>query len=182
MFTMVQTNAFKSSIWKVFEIFVDEPLKIHYVKEIARKINLAPTSIKKHLENLEKEEIIIRKMGERFNGYISNRDYEKFLFYKQIFNKIKIKESGLIDYLINLIHPKTIVLYGSYDKGEDVEESDIDLIIISNVKKNLKLEKYEKILKRKIHLILENNINKLNKNLKLEIINGNVLQGYLKNE
>ena len=135
MFSMLQTNILKSSVWKVFEIFVDEPLKIHYVKEITRRINLAPTSVKKHLENLGKENILKRKMGDRFNGYISNRDHEKFIFYKQVFNKIKIKESGLIDYLINLIHPKTIVLYGSYNKGEDIEKSDIDLIIISNVKK-----------------------------------------------
>ena len=181
MYMMEQISIFKSSLWKVFEIFVDEPLKIHFIKEISRKINLAPTSVKKHIQDLEKENIITRKKGERFYGYISNRDDDNFLFYKKIFNLIKIKESGLIKYLINLLYPKTLILYGSYFRGEDINESDIDLLIISNKKKDFNLEKFEKILKRKIHIIIEKDINKLNNNLKLEIINGIVLYGYLKN-
>ena len=42
---------------------------------------------------------------------------------------MKIKESGLTDYLINSIYPLTIILYGSFFRGEDVKDSDIDLII-----------------------------------------------------
>ena len=182
MYTMEQKSIFKSSVWKVFEVFVDEPLKIHYVKEISRKINLAPTSVKKHLKDLEKQEIMVKKKGERFEGYIANRDNDEFLFYKKIFNLIKIKESGLVDYLIRLLFPKAIVLYGSYLNGEDVEESDIDLLIISKVKKSLELNKFEKLLNRKIHIIIEEDFKKLPDNLQSEIINGHVLVGYLKNE
>lgn len=52
MYIMEQKSILKSSIWKVFEIFVDEPLKINYIKEISRKIKLAPTSVKKHIEKI----------------------------------------------------------------------------------------------------------------------------------
>jgi predicted nucleotidyltransferase len=177
---MEQKSIFKSSIWKVFEIFVDEPLKIHYVKEISRKINLAPTSVKKHLTGLENHRIVLRKKGERFEGYAANRDESEFLFYKKMFNIIKIKESGLLDNLVSSLYPNAIVLYGSYSRGEDVEGSDIDLMIISKSKKNIPVEKYEKVLRRKVHIILEENLNKLNANLKLEVINGIILYGYLK--
>ena len=182
MFIMEQKSIFKTSIWKVFERFVDNPLKIHYVKGISRKINLAPTSVKKHLEDLEKNNILIRKKGERFIGFIANRESDDFIFYKRIFNLIKIKESGLIDYLVKSIYPKTIVLYGSYLKGEDVDESDIDLLVITKTKKNLNFDRFEKKLERKIHVIYDKNLKRLNEELKLEVMNGLVLYGYMKYE
>ena len=179
---MEQICLFNQSIWKVFEVFVDEPLKIHYIKEISRKINLAPTSVKKYLLDMEKQKILMKKTGERFEGYIANRDGETFLFSKKIFNIVKLNSSGIINYIIENIHPKSIVLYGSYFRGEDVNESDIDLFILSNVRKNFDLDKFEKLLKRKIHIIIENNFKKINPNLQMEIINGQILFGYLKNE
>ncbi len=182
MFIMKQKSILKSSIWKVFEVFIDEPLRIHYIKEISRKINLAPTSIKKHIKDLENQKLITTKKGERFRGYIANRENTSFLFYKKIFNLMKIKESDLIDYLITSLYPKTIILYGSFFRGEDVKESDIDLLIISKTKKRLELKKFEKILNRKIHIIIKEKLKKLPENLQLEIINGEVLYGYLKNE
>jgi len=177
---MEQKSIFKSSIWKVFEVFVDEPLKIHYIKEISRKINLAPTSVKKHVQNLENSQIIRKEKGERFEGYKANRESENFTFYKKIFNLIKIKESELIEDLVRSFYPKAIILYGSYARGEDVKESDIDLLIISKKGKLKDYKKFEKILKRNIHIIIEENINRLHKNLRLEISNGLILYGYKK--
>lgn len=178
---MEQKCIFKCSIWKVFEVFVDEPLKMHYIKEISGKIKLAPTSVKNHLSELEKENLITKEKGERFYGFIANRENNDFLFYKRIFNIMKIKESGLLEFLIKSIYPQTIILYGSYLSGEDVEKSDIDLLIISKVKKRIETEKFERILKRNIHIITESDIKKLPKELKSEVVNGLVLYGYLKN-
>ena len=90
-----------------------------------------------------------------------------------------IKESGLLNYLIESIYPKSITLYGSYMRGEDVETSDIDLFIISLSKKRLELDKFEKILKRRIHIIIEKDFKNIKEELKSEIVNGIVLYGYL---
>lgn len=182
MFIMEQKCILKESLWKVFDIFVEEPLRIHYVKEISRKINLAPTSVKKHVQKLKKQNLITEKQGERFLGYVANRENENFLFYKKISNIIKIKESGLLDFLASSLYPQAIVLYGSYLRGEDIEDSDIDLFISSKSQKILEIEKFEKILKRKIHILIEKDIKKLASELKSEIINGLVLYGYLKTE
>ena len=149
MYIMVQ----KCSNEKVFEVFADEPTRIHYIKEISKKINLAHTSVKIHLEKLKKDELILKKKGDIFEGYISNRDNEDFLFYKKISNLKKIKESGLLKYLIDNFYPKAIILYGSYLKGEDIESSDIDLCIIFKSKSKIDVSKFEKRLKRKIHIL-----------------------------
>lgn len=185
MFTMEHKSIYKnilgSSLWNVFRVFAEEPLKIHYVKEIARKIELAPTSVKKHLDYLQKQELIFKKKGERFFGFIANRDGKIFLSYKQMFNILAIKESGFLDFLIDSLYPNTIILYGSYLKGEDIGTSDIDILIISKAKKKLITNKFERILKRGIHIIIENSLKKLPSELQSEIINGFVLYGYLKN-
>ena len=177
MFTMEH----KSSLGKVFDVFVTEPLRTHYVKEIAKKIYLAPTSVKIHLGYLLMQNLIMKKKGERFFGFVANRDNSNFLFYKRMYNIIKLKESGLLDFLINSFYPRAIVVYGSYIRGEDVETSDIDLFIITKVKKRLILEKFEEILKRRVHIIVEDSLKKLSPELKMEVINGFVLYGYLKN-
>lgn len=176
MFIMKQ----KCSNEKVFKIFVDEPLMIHYIKEISNKINLAPTSVKIHLKNLEKQNLITKKKGERFTGFVANRDNQDYLFYKKLVNISNIKECGLLDFLINSLYPEAIILYGSYFRGEDIEQSDIDIMIITKNKKKIRTEKFENILKREIHLMVEKDINKLPEELKLEVINGFVLYGYLK--
>ncbi|PIN90647.1 hypothetical protein COU57_02995 [Candidatus Pacearchaeota archaeon CG10_big_fil_rev_8_21_14_0_10_32_14] len=181
MYIMVYKNNLKSSVWKVFEIFVDEPLTIHYVKEISRRISLSPPSVRKHVGDLENQNLIMKKKGERFIGFIANRDNESFIFFKKMFNMMKLKESEVVEFISNSMHPQAIVLYGSYAKGEDVEKSDIDIFILSKIKKNLDFGKYENLLKRKIHIINEERLNKLQKNLEYEIINGIVLKGYLKN-
>ena len=176
MFIMVQ----KSSQEKVFNIFVEEPSKIHYVKEISKKINLAPTSVKNHLIRLEKQNLIHKEKGERFNGFIANRDNEGFLFYKKIANIKNLRESKLLQFLVESIYPDSIILYGSYLRGEDVESSDIDFIIFTKKGKKLNVKKFEKILKRRVHIMIEKSLDSLPNELKKEVINGSTLYGYLK--
>jgi predicted nucleotidyltransferase len=74
--------------------------------------------------------------------------------------------------------PGCIVLFGSYLRGEDTEESDIDLFVEAD-KKEIRLERFEGLLKRKIELHFRRDFGKISKELKNNIINGLVMQGYL---
>ena len=75
--------------------------------------------------------------------------------------------------------PDAIILFGSAAKGEDLKESDIDLFVLAEEKK-LDLQKYEKLLGRKINILAEESFSKLSKELRNNIINGIILYGYLK--
>ena len=141
----------KCSLWNVAVIFFIEPTKVHYIKEISKRISLAPTSVKKHILELVKEGFIEKTDKEIFKGYLAKRDNQEFIFNKKISNLISLNSSGLIDFLKEH-YPKSIILFGSYNKGEDIETSDIDIFIDSK-KFKPNLEKFEKILKRNIHLI-----------------------------
>jgi len=164
----------KGSQLQVLEVFFKEPTRIHFIKEISRKINLAPTSVRIAIKELLKEDLIKGKEASPFNGFISNRENENFIFYKKVYNLYILKQ--LSDFLISNFYPKLIVLYGSYSLGEDIETSDID-IFISGKRKEIKLDKFEKLLERNIHLLFSDNINKLDDNIIKKIHNGIVLYG-----
>lgn len=55
--------------------------------------------------------------------------------------------------MVNKYSNPVIILFGSYAKGEDIENSDIDLYIQTPSKKELRTEKFEKLLKRKVQFL-----------------------------
>jgi predicted nucleotidyltransferase len=170
----------KSSIDKTAEIFFLSPTKKHYLMDISRKTGLAHTSVKANLEILTKKGFIIEsieKRGERkFPLYHANLDNKSFRKYKTIHNFMSISE--LIEYIQEKSMPKSIVLFGSYQRGEDTEDSDIDLFIECK-KEEFDLKPFEKKLERKIQLHFNENFKKYPIELKNNIINGIVLSGYL---
>jgi len=73
---------------------------------------------------------------------------------KIAFSIKKIEESGLIEYLIkNVPAIHSIILFGSMARGEDDENSDVDLLVIGQRKK-LDLSKFEKKVGREIRAIV----------------------------
>ena len=85
--------------------------------------------------------------------------------------------SGLSDYLEKELAGSTVILFGSYSKGEDTNTSDIDIAVIERKDKMLELEKYEKILNRKINVNFYDSWKKIHENLKNNILNGIILHG-----
>src|SRR3989344_8422532 len=166
----------KDNIYKVLELFFDDPLPEgigFQLREISRKIKLAPKSVKLYLEELEKENLIIKKEHRihKYPIYYANRDNDYFKFLKRLNIIRRIKESGLLDYLDETCMPDAIVLFGSASKGEDRKDSDIDLYLQCK-EKELGLKKYENSLKRKINIFFEPDFDKLSDELKKNIING----------
>ena len=172
----------KSSIMKTAEIFFSEPTRAHYLIEASEKSGLAHTSTKKNLQQLKRLSIIkefLEKRGKRnfpmFKANIESREYKK---YKRINNILQVEESGLADFLKEKLMPKSIVLFGSYSKGDDIEDSDID-IFVECKKEYIDTNKFEKILNRKIELHFNEDFKKYPKELKNNILNGLILRGYL---
>lgn len=157
MYIMVQ----KCSYYNVLDVFFKEPTSIHFIKEISRKIMLAPTSVRNIIKELLNEEMILEKKSSPFDGFAANRENEKFIFSKRAFNFLSLYE--LREYIKNQIYPRALVLFGSYSIGEDVESSDIDLAVITNVKKELDLNRFEKSLNRKINLLFVKDLKDLDK-------------------
>jgi predicted nucleotidyltransferase len=172
---------FKKSIkLKIKEYFFVNPNSKHRVRELERILKLPLPSVIKYCKDLEKEKILqIISIG-NVNFYTANQNNENYILEKKLFNLKQIFDSGLIDYLkIELSNPP-IILFGSYSKGEDIENSDIDIYIQTISKKEIKFEKFEKYLKRNIQIIKFKSLKEIsNKNLANNIINGIILNNYI---
>lgn len=174
----------KDNRYKILRVFFEDPSPIgigYQLREISRKVAVAPPSVKNYLNELEKNKLI-KKIKHRIYNYpvyYANIENEEFKFLKKIDMIIKIKESGLIDHISESCMPDVIILFGSASKGEDLKESDIDLFVLSN-KEKMNLLQFEKKLNKKINVFFSNDFNNLSKELKNNIINGVILKGYLK--
>ena len=169
-------------MFKIAEIFFINPTRQHYLMDISRRINLAHTSVKKNLDKLVKLGLIIKliesKGGRKFPIYKANLQSRSFKKYKVIYNLSSILESNITEFIEEKLAPKSIILFGSYQRGEDIEDSDID-IFVECKKEKLNLGKFEKKLGRKIELHFKENFSSYPAELKNNIINGTMLSGYL---
>jgi len=89
-----------------------------------------------------------------------------------------ILDSGVTRFIEEKLIPKSIVIFGSYQRGEDTEDSDID-IFVECKEEELNLDKFERKLNRNIQLHFKENFNLYPKELKNNIMNGIVVGGFL---
>ena len=167
------------SRFKVLNVFFDFPRRNFQIREISKIIGLAFPSVIAHLNALVKDSFIVREKKGTYFSYRANRDNEMIKLYKKIFLVVRLKECGLVDYIYDLCMPDSIILFGSASRGEDIEESDIDIFVQAKEKK-MSMEKYEKLLNRKIVLFFKEDFSKLSNELKNNVLNGALLRGYLK--
>lgn len=148
-------------------------------RQIALALNVSPTAVGKAIPLLKKEKLISLTKEEGDNRNIVNLNKENpFVFYlKRTENLKMLYESGLVSFLSENFGLTTIILFGSYSLGEDIESSDIDIAIIGSKEKKLDLKKFEEILQRKIILNFYNNLKEIESNLKSNILNGITLRG-----
>ena len=165
---------------KIKEHFFMNPTKKMRVRQIERELKLPLPSVIRYCKELESEEILRKETISGISTYSADRVSKKFLIAKRLFNIKSIFESGLRDYMIKEYFNPVIVLFGSYSKGEDTEESDIDLYVETPKKHEFKLQKFEKVLKRRIQVFNYRNIKEIpNRHLSNNIINGITINNFL---
>ena len=169
----------KYNTYRVLQEFFDQPRRNFHMREISRALHLGQPSVIKHLNTLLHENLIIKEKKGLYPTYKAHQENDYFKLLKKQNIILRITTSGIIDYINQKIQPNCIVLFGSAARGEDIETSDIDIFIQAQ-EKTLSLEQYEKNLKRKINPFFESNLKHLNKELLNNLINGQIINGYLK--
>jgi len=169
---------------KIIECFIKEPEKEFHVRALSKLLKKSPTTVSKYLKEFEKKGIL--KSERKLNHLLFkvNNDSDSFKQLKLNYNLSLLQELGLIDYLVKKFnHPEVIILFGSFAKAENNINSDIDILIISPVKKEVKLEDFEKKIGNKIQIFVRSrkDIEKMkakNKELLNNWINGIIIYGY----
>lgn len=165
--------------YKLLKIFLDNPTENFRLRELSRISKISPVSVINYLKEFEKENLIKKFIKRGVPFYQAVRDNEKFKLYKIISIIYELNESGYVDDLWDKFSPEAIILYGSYAKGESIESSDIDLFVIAKNKQKF-VEDFNEKLGKMVHIIFDNDIKKIPKELKNNLANGIVLKGYLK--
>ena len=163
--------------------FFEEPNREFSIRELSRILKINHTTIRMHLNHLKKEgHLSLRKQG--IYTFYRLTENKKTINIKLYYNLEKIRKSGIIEDFEREYALPTIVIFGSYAKARDNQNSDIDICLISNINKEFKAEKYEKELHRKvsIHRFTKQAFEKsgkTNPGLVNSICNGIVLSGEL---
>jgi len=165
---------------KIKEHFFINPTAKLRVRQIERCLKLPLPSVIRYCKKLKGEGILTVTKTGNVVFYTADRANNKFLIEKRLFNLKQIFESGLIDYLRKELSNPTVVLFGSYAKGEDIENSDIDIYIETHSKKEVNFGKFEKTLKRKIQIFKHKSVKEIaNLHLANNIINGITLNNFI---
>ena len=148
-------------------------------RQIANYLGVSQPAIRKALPKLERVGFVkVRQDKETRRWLIELNTYNDMAMkLKRADNLRQIYESGLVDFLEKEFIGATIILFGSFSRGDDTINSDIDIAIIGRKEKKVDLRKFEEILERKIILNFYDSFDKIHKNLKENLFNGIVLAG-----
>lgn len=152
---------------------------------LEKETGFSTTAVIDSINKLKEYGIVIIDETPLTTNVRANLESEAYRFYKLVFNLYRLKRYLFVDRLVEIFNnPEAIVLFGSFAKGEDVEESDIDILIISPNKNQENLEDFvnafEKELNRKINIHILLSLDKSSAEFKNAVANGIVLYGYIK--
>ncbi len=175
---------FRESTFAVAERIFNYPNKTFHVRMLAEETRLSTTAVVRSLEELEHFRIIIVEQTPLTKNIKADLNSDAYTFYKTIFNLYRLKRYGFVDELVRVYAPETIVLFGSFAKGEDIEESDIDIMIL-NAHQSVgvaleNIKDYKQEFCRNINLHFLWSLEKSSNEFRNAAANGIVLYGYLK--
>ena len=158
--------------------FIEDCYREIGVREYARENNISPPTASNILKNFENEGLLKVRKDRRYLLFRTNRESQILKDLSKIYWKWKLND--FVEYLNSILHEPTIVLFGSLSKLETKKESDIDISIFARFNKDLELKRFENKYRRKIQVFIYESLDKVNKELKTNILNGYVIKGELK--
>ena len=160
------------------KLFFEDSYRRINVREYARLQKISPPTASKTLERLHKEKLLKKEIDKQYIYYFANHDSSLFIDFSRIYWKLQFEKAGMLKFLERELLNPVLILFGSLSKAEVKKDSDIDLAVFTPTKKELDLKKYERLLNRKIHLLMfSKRENVTNLNLLNNISNGYLMSG-----
>ena len=140
---------------KILSVTLLNPDKWWYLSDLAKKIDTSPSSLQRDLINLSNADILEKRQEANRIYYRANKDCP--LFYE--LQGIIIKTVGISDKLASALKPlskhiRISFIFGSIARREDMSKSDVDIMIIGEIKLSdvvNKLKPVQKIIDREIN-------------------------------
>jgi len=129
----VLTKLFSSTRAELLGLFFNNPDDRFYLREIARHIGKDAAGIKRELDNLVKMGLLAREKRGVQKYYFVNKSSPIFSEMKGLIFKTTGVQGAMKASLSRLKGVKTSFIYGSYAKGSEKEDSNINLMVIGQV-------------------------------------------------
>ena len=117
---------------EIFRLLFGINDKALYMRDIERRSGFAIGTIQGELKKLLNLAMVFKEIDGNRTYYSANKNHP---LYEDIHNLV-LKTTGLVDVLKNALDTKKIKLafvFGSFARGEENAESDIDLMVIGNL-------------------------------------------------
>ncbi len=130
--------------FKILEYFLKYPTEETYLKELAKKLQISPRSVKIYCDLFEKKGIIKREIKGNLHLFSTNNDNFRVREMKRAYFMNILAEMNIENIAEECV---SIAIYGSYASGNYDEKSDIDLLIIGK-EQHVKRDIIVKIMER----------------------------------
>ena len=164
---------------KIFSFLCKYPMSSFSYRELERQTGISIGTISRYVKELERAGLVTTKKIANAILVSARTDNEAFVQLKRARNLESLYTSGLVQHLIESLRPDSLVVFGSYARGEDLEESDIDVAVIHGRDREIDLIKYEDELVRTINLTRIQNMDSVSSEFKNSLANGIVVSGSL---
>jgi len=143
--------------WKLLKIFLSNPDKSFYTKEISRNTGLGSGTVNNFLKNIYKDKILKKEIVGNVHLYQLNNESTIAKQMKILNIIIELKKAKFVEEFTKdddtII---SIILYGSYANGEYDSKSDIDVLLLASKKKQFtnSIQKLESKIKKTLSIQL----------------------------
>lgn len=170
---------------KIQHYFFDYPAKEFSLNDVCSAVNVSKTTANVVVGQLVKEGFLKKEAIGKLWRISCNLEHHYNITRKMPYHLVLIYESGIIPAVREAVpDARTIILFGSYRKGDDIETSDIDIAaeVLSDDEHKIveigviPLFGYRQNVPVNLHVFSRNNISL---NLFANIANGIILEGFL---
>lgn len=172
---------------KILHWFFSYPQSEMTLSRLSEKLHIAKTTVNTYVNGMVEEGLLRKKIYGKTWNISCNLDHPLMKSRKIAFNFAMILEGYtkvLQDAIRGLVpHAKSVILFGSYRKGDDTENSDIDIAIEVSGEKTTRIREikpltlgHRKNVPVNLHLFSRKTVDI---NLFANIANGIVLEGFL---
>ena len=129
---------------RILELLIFNPDREFHLREISRKIKITPIYVRRELQNLKELNLVLESKKGNLSLFRINRNSPIFAELKNIF--IKTEYFGeLIKKSLKKLKIDFAFIFGSFAKGIESKDSDIDLFVVGDVKEDELLNIIQKI-------------------------------------
>jgi len=137
------------SVIKIIQEILSNPRKVYTLRELAKASKTSKDSVAKTIEFLLSREMITLKVIGPTHQYQTNLENPLARQWKVLFNLEELNQAKLLQEIQSKVpNIQCVLVYGSLAKGTNDENSDLDLLILTeqklstkpNIGKSLKIE------------------------------------------